>query len=120
MPGVRVQDIAATDVSTYKDFTISVDQAEFGLTRDQLVTVLAVQGIDTRNYFDPPVHRQRAYRASQRACLPVAELTSRSVVSLPIYPDLADRDVELVTTTVRLAHEHAEELAAHDDLVIFR
>ena len=121
VPGIRVQDVAATDVSTYKDFTIAVDA---GRVRS-----------------DPRPARHRARRAghrhpellrpagpppaaptepARRSCLPVTELTSRSVVSLPIYPDLADRDVELVATTVRLAHEHAEELAAHDDLVIVR
>ena len=50
-----------TDESTFKDFTITVDEQAYGMSRDQLVTVLDAEGIDTRNYFDPPLHRQRAF-----------------------------------------------------------
>ena len=41
-----------------------------GIDRDQLVAVLAAEGIDTRNYFYPPVHRQQAYRdePNSRSC----------------------------------------------------
>jgi hypothetical protein len=32
-------------------------------------------------------------------------------VSLPIYPDLHLEDVDAVVGTIRLAHEHADQLA---------
>lgn len=112
VPGVRPQVVPAHDVSTYKDFTVVVDPVELGIDRDQLVAVLAAEGIDTRNYFDPPVHRQRAYRSREQVCLPVTEAVSASVVSLPLYPDLSDGDVDAVVGVIRAAHEHADELVA--------
>ena len=60
VPGIRTQVVPLDDVSTYKDFTVAVAADDFGLDRDQLVAVLAADAIDTRNYFDPPVHRQQA------------------------------------------------------------
>jgi FlaA1/EpsC-like NDP-sugar epimerase/dTDP-4-amino-4,6-dideoxygalactose transaminase len=116
VPGISSQVVPLEDVSTYKDFTIAVDAAEFGIDRNQLVAVLAAEGIDTRNYFDPPVHRQQAYRDDRTPYLPTTEAVSRSVVSLPIYPDLSFDDIDAVTRVIRLAHEHAEELAAELDL----
>jgi FlaA1/EpsC-like NDP-sugar epimerase/dTDP-4-amino-4,6-dideoxygalactose transaminase len=116
VPGIRSQAMPLADLSTYKDFTIAVDADQFGIDRNQLVAVLAAQGIDTRNYFDPPVHRQQAYRDEQSVCLPTTEAVSRSVVSLPIYPDLSVDDVNTVIRTVWLAHEHAEAIAAELDL----
>jgi FlaA1/EpsC-like NDP-sugar epimerase/dTDP-4-amino-4,6-dideoxygalactose transaminase len=116
VPGIRSQVVPLEDVSTYKDFTIAVDAAEFGIDRNQLVAVLAAEGIDTRNYFDPPVHRQQAYRDDRTPFLPTTEAVSRSVVSLPIYPDLSFDDIDAVTRVIRLAHEHAEELAEELDL----
>ena len=116
VPGVRSQVVPLADLSTYKDFTIAIDAAEFGIDRNQLVAVLAAQGIDTRNYFDPPVHRQQAYRAEPPLCLPTTEAVSRGVVSLPIYPDLSFDDVNVVIKTIWLAHEHAEAVAAELDL----
>jgi FlaA1/EpsC-like NDP-sugar epimerase/dTDP-4-amino-4,6-dideoxygalactose transaminase len=116
VPGVRPQVVPVEHVSTFKDFTISIEPRKFGIDRNQLVAVLATEGIDTRNYFDPPVHRQRAYRATLAEHLPTTDAVSRSVVSLPIYPDLTDADVDTVVEVVRLAHEHADAVATELDL----
>jgi FlaA1/EpsC-like NDP-sugar epimerase/dTDP-4-amino-4,6-dideoxygalactose transaminase len=112
VPGIRSQAVPLADLSTYKDFTIAVDADQFGIDRNQLVSVLAAQGVDTRNYFDPPVHRQQAYRADPPPCLPTTDAVSGGVVSLPIYPDLSVDDINVVIKTIWLAHEHAEEVAA--------
>jgi FlaA1/EpsC-like NDP-sugar epimerase/dTDP-4-amino-4,6-dideoxygalactose transaminase len=116
VPGIRSQVVPIADLSTYKDFTIAVDAEQFGIDRNQVVAVLAAQGIDTRNYFDPPIHRQQAYRAEPPLCLPTTDAVSRGVVSLPIYPDLSVDDINVVIKTIWLAHEHAEEVAAELDL----
>jgi FlaA1/EpsC-like NDP-sugar epimerase/dTDP-4-amino-4,6-dideoxygalactose transaminase len=116
VPGIRTQVVPLADVSTYKDFTIAVDADQYGIDRNQLVAVLAAQGIDTRNYFDPPVHRQHAYRSEPTPCLPTTDAVANGVVSLPIYPDLSIDDVNVVIKTIWLAHEHAEEVAAELDL----
>lgn len=112
VPGVRCQEIAPDDGSTFKDFTVAVDADRLGLDRDQLVEVLAGEGIDTRAYFDPPVHRHRAYAGGEVPDLPVTDATSASVVSLPIYPALADADVDRVVDAVTAAAAHAEALVA--------
>jgi FlaA1/EpsC-like NDP-sugar epimerase/dTDP-4-amino-4,6-dideoxygalactose transaminase len=116
VPGIRSQVVPLAELSTYKDFTITVDADQFGIDRNQLVAVLAAEGIDTRNYFDPPVHRQQAYRDEPPLCLPTTEAVSGSVVSLPIYPDLSVDDVNIVIKTIWLAHEHARAVAAELDL----
>jgi FlaA1/EpsC-like NDP-sugar epimerase/dTDP-4-amino-4,6-dideoxygalactose transaminase len=116
VPGIRTQVVPLAAVSTYKDFTIAVDGEQFGIDRNQLVAVLAAEGIDTRNYFDPPVHLQQAYQSEPALCLPTTEAVSRGVVSLPIYPDLSIDDANLVIKTIWLAHEHAEAVTAELDL----
>jgi dTDP-4-amino-4,6-dideoxygalactose transaminase len=74
---------------------------------------LLAEGIDTRKYFDPPVHRQRAYGHLEYRHLPVTDAVAASVLSLPVYPDLTDEQVERVCEVVRSAHEHAVELDAY-------
>ena len=112
VPGIHAQVVPVEHVSTYKDFTITVEAGELGIDRNQLVAVLAAEEIDTRNYFDPPVHRQQAYRHEPAVDLATTDAVSRSVVSLPIYPDLSVDDVDAVVEAIRLSHEHADELAA--------
>lgn len=112
VPGIEPQRVAADDESSYKDFTVRIDHAAFGLDRDQLVRALRADGIDTRNYFDPPVHRQTAYARFGPVDLPVTDATSSSVVSLPIYPDMEAADVDGVLATISALHGRAEEVAA--------
>jgi len=112
VPGVSPQVVPDEDVSSYKDFTFSVEAAVFGLTRDELVAVLASEGIDTRNYFDPPTHRQRAYRHIDAPELPVTDAIASSVVSIPIYPDLLHEEQDRIIEVIEDAHRHAAELRA--------
>lgn len=117
VPGLAPQVVAEGDVSSYKDFTLSVQPRAFGLTRDELVAVLASEGIDTRNYFDPPVHRQHAYRHVAAPALPITEAIASSILSLPIYPALDPAEQDRILEVLDEAHRHAEEvrdaLAAH-------
>jgi dTDP-4-amino-4,6-dideoxygalactose transaminase len=100
VPGVRVQRVPDGDVSTWKDFTIAVDAVEFGVSRDALVAALRADGIDTRNYFDPPVHRQQSHAAAADRPLPVTERVATEVVSLPLYRALTVDDVDRVVAVI--------------------
>ena len=103
VPGIRVQRVDPRDRSSYKDFSIVVIPEEFGGTRDELVAFLDSRGIETRNYYVPPVHRHRAYRdigAPFDGLLPITDWISARVTSLPIWTGLADEDVDYVSGCV--------------------
>jgi dTDP-4-amino-4,6-dideoxygalactose transaminase len=110
--GVRTQVIDPGDVSTYKDFTIAVDAETFGIDRDTLRRALSAEGIDTRCYFDPPVHRQHAYAGPRAVSLPITDRVAASVVSLPIYPALTLGTVERIVEIVAAVRHRAEEVRA--------
>jgi dTDP-4-amino-4,6-dideoxygalactose transaminase len=112
VPGLRTQSVPADDESTYKDFTIAVDQDRFGLTRDELRVALLAEGVDTRAYFTPPVHHQQAYRHGPVPSLPVTELVSSRVVSLPVYRDLPISAVDEVVGLITALNTHAGPVAA--------
>jgi dTDP-4-amino-4,6-dideoxygalactose transaminase len=110
LPGVAAQRVDARDASTYKDFTIAIDEDAFGLTRDAVVDALRADGIDTRNYFSPPVHRQQSYRSVEPYDLPVTDAVAGRVVSLPIYASLTDAQIDTVTRVLGSLHHHADEV----------
>jgi dTDP-4-amino-4,6-dideoxygalactose transaminase len=111
IPGIRVQRVEPGDRSTWKDFTIAVDTEAFGVTRDALVAALRADGIDTRNYFDPPVHRQRSHAAAADRPLPITERVATEVVSLPLYRSLSAADVDRVVAVIGAVHERASAVA---------
>lgn len=100
VPGIRVQRVESGDTSTWKDFTIGVNPDEFGVSRDALVTALRADGIDTRNYFDPPAHRQQSHAGAVERPLPMTDRVASEVVSLPLYRSLAPADVDRIAAVI--------------------
>ena len=66
--------------------------------RDELQAFLREQGIGTLVHYPVPVHLQPAYRGrlSGSNDLPETERAAREVLSLPMYPELAESDVKVV------------------------
>ena len=108
--GISVQVVDDGDTSTYKDFTIRVDD-DFGVGRDALRAALAAEGIDTRCYFDPPVHAQQAYASLPRAVLPATDDLAGRVLSLPMFARLAVAEVEAVVEVLASLGHQAEQVA---------
>ena len=69
--------------------------------RDGLMQFLTEQGIMTKIYFSP-VHLTHYYHheLGYRVSLPVTESVAKDIVSLPIFPGMADADVEIVVKNI--------------------
>jgi dTDP-4-amino-4,6-dideoxygalactose transaminase len=102
IPGIRFPLVPDGDRTTFKDFTILVDAESFGLDAAGLAAALAHDGIDTRHYYSPPVHQMRAYRdlLGVNGHLPVTEVVSGQVLTLPLWTDMAEDDVARVAEAV--------------------
>jgi dTDP-4-amino-4,6-dideoxygalactose transaminase len=112
VPGLSFQKVRSGDRSSYKDFSIVVDPDAFGLRRDELALALAAENIDTRTYYDPPVHRQSAYRqyAPPDEALPQTQMLSSRILNLPIWSDMESSVVSGICTAVERTHEFAEAI----------
>lgn len=102
-PGLALQHIRPGDRSTRKDFSISIDESHFGVSRRFLEFALQKENIEVRRYFDPPLHRQRLYRRYYRPevdPLGTAERLSRGVLSLPIHPHMSEDDAARIARRI--------------------
>ena len=109
VPGLGFQSVRPGDRSSYKDFTILVGD-DFGCSRDQVVAALDSEGVSTRKYYSPPVHRQHAYADLPSRLLPVTDALDDEVISLPIWSHLPLDDVDRVAAAIIRIQEHAEDL----------
>ncbi len=101
MPGIGFQSIRPQDRCSFKDFSITIDEGRFGLSRDELSTRLREAGVDTRAYYDPPVHKHTAYRQfAAGAQLPNTDLLARESLSLPIWSDMDGETVDYIVNAV--------------------
>jgi dTDP-4-amino-4,6-dideoxygalactose transaminase len=83
----------------------------FGPDRDSLISALRDRGIGTSVHFIP-VHQMSGFRPvlgpDECGSVPVTDQVAEELLSLPMYPALADADVDRVATAIA---EHAEGTA---------
>ena len=80
-PGLGLPADAAGAI--YHQFAITYDR------RDDLRAFLAANGIGTAIHYDPPLHLQPAFTGTRAGALPVTERLSKTLVSLPVQPEIA-------------------------------
>ncbi len=116
LAGLAFQTIASDATSTFKDLTVFVHKTDYGMDRDALAWFLQENGIETRKYYFPPVHRIKAYwdrfGAQYDEMLPATNRVSRGVLSLPIWSRMGFAEVDRVCEVIAEAHERAEEIEA--------
>jgi dTDP-4-amino-4,6-dideoxygalactose transaminase len=102
IPGITFQVLAGSDISTYKDFTILVDPLVAKVNRDILASELRRKGIEVGTYFWPPLHRLDYFRIhGSNAILPNTDLVASRILSLPMYAELTEDDVQFVIGSIR-------------------
>lgn len=70
--------------------------------RDEMLAFLKVQGVGALIHYPVPIHLQPAYRDTfQRDDLFETEKAASEVMSLPIYPELSDKEVNTVVEIVK-------------------
>jgi dTDP-4-amino-4,6-dideoxygalactose transaminase len=73
--------------------------------RDRLAEALNAAGVQTMVHYPVPPHLQPAYAALgyRAGQFPVAESIARSTLSLPVWPGLADAQIDHVCDVIRQA-----------------
>lgn len=72
--------------------------------RDAIMRRLAADGIAAAIYYPVPLHRQPfSLESGKRPSLPVTERVARECLSLPMYPELTERQVVEVAASVAAA-----------------
>jgi dTDP-4-amino-4,6-dideoxygalactose transaminase len=66
--------------------------------RDTVLTYLRAMGVQAGIHYPIPLHEQKPYRAFRRAQneLPVTTAAARRILSLPIFPEMTDQQVQAV------------------------
>ncbi len=100
-PPVTTPYVAPGMKHVYHQYTIRVPR------RDELRIFLSDQGIGSMIYYPVPLHLQEMYADLDlgEGSLPESELAAKEVLSLPIYPEMSDEQIEHVADAVRRFYE---------------
>jgi dTDP-4-amino-4,6-dideoxygalactose transaminase len=112
LPGIGFQRVRPVDRHSYREFSVMIDPAAFGLTRDQLAEALLAENVDSRKYYDPPAHCQTAYRHfyDGRSLANTEYLASHSL-SLPMWSNMEQEVVDKICLAFQRIHLNATEIA---------
>lgn len=101
--GIRIVEESGQRVSNKSYFPILVEP-DYPFSRDELYQRLRDANVFARRYFYPLISDFPMYQELESANpdnLPVATLIAGKVMCLPIYPALADEDIERIVSVIR-------------------
>jgi perosamine synthetase len=110
VPGVGVQPVAPWAEPAPWLYSATIDAAEFGWSRDDLMNELAKAGIETRPFFRP-LHKLPPFRElslKRREELPVTDALGETGLNLPTFTTMTDEQVSEVCKAVREIHAHRQ------------
>lgn len=88
----------------YSYFPIFIDEAKYGMTRDELYFKMKEQGVMGRRYFYPLISEFSTYRglpSANKENLPVAHRMADTVICLPMYAGLTQEDVTRIINSLK-------------------
>ena len=83
---------------SFNYYTIKFDSKE---KRDNVQNYLNLKGVANNIYYPIALHRQKAYEHLGAKSLPVCEQVQDTVLSLPMYPEISDEQINIITTCVK-------------------
>jgi dTDP-4-amino-4,6-dideoxygalactose transaminase len=113
VPGISVVPYDERQLNNYQYIVLEVDEAECGLSRNQLQAVLYAENVLSRRYFYPGCHRMEPYRSHfphAHLLLPQTERLVQRVLQIPTGTSVTEEDVRTIGHIVRHAVAVAPEL----------
>jgi dTDP-4-amino-4,6-dideoxygalactose transaminase len=111
LPGVSWPRVDDGDVSTYKDMTLILDLDHTGLSAQDLAVALSAEGVDSRRYYHPPIHRQRAYAHLRHEDLPTTDRIAESVLTVPLWSHSTADQIDGIAAAIRRILGHGRAVA---------
>ncbi len=94
IPGIRLSKVQKDVKGNYSYFPVLIDPTEFGYSRDDVQAALKKNNIGARKYFYPLTSDFDCFHGKYDSNLtPIAKKISSSVLTLPLYEDLEEKDV---------------------------
>ncbi len=94
--GIKLNPIQKNVQSNYAYFPIVIDEDIFGKSRDEVTNRLLLHNISARKYFFPITNTFECFKGKYNGKTPIAEKISNRVLTLPLYADLCDEDIERI------------------------
>lgn len=111
LPGIHFQKINPGNRCSYKDMAVVIDD-DFNVPRDLVQKALDAEGISTRVYFSPTLHKMTAYKqfadAALHERLPNTLWLEERILCLPLYSNMTEDEAAIACEALERIHHHAD------------
>ncbi|MCK4526064.1 DegT/DnrJ/EryC1/StrS family aminotransferase [candidate division WOR-3 bacterium] len=88
----------------FHQYAVTIEK-EFPMLRDEFMEYLKKKSIGCAIHYPLPIHKQPLYRrmgyTDENVQCPVATSLSKKILSLPVHPSLAEKDLIYITETIK-------------------
>jgi dTDP-4-amino-4,6-dideoxygalactose transaminase len=83
--------------------------------RQHVIEALNKHAVASGVHYPIPLHRQKAYQylGYEKGSFPVAETCAHEILSLPIFPEMIDKEVFKVASALSSACDHRANIFHH-------
>jgi dTDP-4-amino-4,6-dideoxygalactose transaminase len=102
---IEIPHVRPYNKHVFHQYTIRIKNS-----RDELREFLRAEGIQTAVHYPIPLHLQEAFKSFEyrKGDFPISEKLSKEVLSLPMFPELRDEEIEYISAKL---HEFFENKA---------
>ncbi len=101
IPGLVLNEMQPDVESNYSYFPVVFEEKEFGFSRNEVFEKLKENNIEARKYFYPLTNTFECFHGKYDASLTqVALHISKRILTLPLYPELQNEDVEYICSII--------------------
>ena len=94
--------------TTNYDFTIFIDETQFGLKATEVQRILEAENIGTKRYFAPALPDLECYKVeNEYAEFPIARKKAEQALSLPIHNYMSEQTINKITGLIRKVFKHS-------------
>jgi len=97
IPGITTPRVASYAFHVYHIYCIECKN------RDKLWEYLKSKGVEAQIHYPAPIHLQDAYKNNKykKGSFPVTEEKAQTILSLPMFPELTDREIRYVCSAIK-------------------
>lgn len=113
LPGISLLSYDEVEQNNFHYIILEIEESVFGMSRDQLLQILNAEKVMARRYFYPGCHRSEPYRSSSKYSglrMPVTELLSDQVLTLPNGTALVPGDVKKICEIIKMISKYSQQI----------
>ena len=113
LPGISILSYDEVEQNNFHYIILEIEESVFGMSRDHLLQILNAEKVMARRYFYPGCHRSEPYRSSFKYSglrMPVTELLSEQVLTLPNGTALAHGDVKKICEIIKMISKYSQQI----------